>query len=137
MIWPAFWGRLRAGSVVPLSPDEVRKTLQKGKLLKELAPDGSWPRIDHLVIREHPADRRPPVRALAAVPVLAIPLQVRSALRAAPRIVVPALTRRHPGDLARLPGRPGHQRVVGVRDDPALRRGGQGGPPAAREHPDL
>ena len=46
MIWPAFWGRLRAGSVVPLSPDEVRKTLQKGKLLKELAPDGSWPRID-------------------------------------------------------------------------------------------
>jgi len=46
MIWPAFWGRLRAGSVGPLSPDEVRKTLQKGKLRKELATDGSWPRID-------------------------------------------------------------------------------------------
>jgi len=46
MIWPAFWGRLRAGSVAPLSPDEVRKTLQKGKLQRELATDGSWPRID-------------------------------------------------------------------------------------------
>jgi mono/diheme cytochrome c family protein len=46
MIWPAFWGRLRAGSVAPLSPDEVRKTLQKGKLQKDLAPDGSWPRVD-------------------------------------------------------------------------------------------
>jgi len=46
MIWPAFWGRLRAGSVAPLNPDEVRKTLQKGKLQKKLAPDGSWPPID-------------------------------------------------------------------------------------------
>ena len=46
MIWPAFWGRLRAGSVVPLNPDEVRKVLRKGKLLKDLAPDGSWPQVD-------------------------------------------------------------------------------------------
>jgi hypothetical protein len=34
-------------------------------------------------------------------------------------------------------GRPGHQRIVGVRDDPAAGGGGQGRPPAAREHPDL
>jgi hypothetical protein len=46
MIWPAFWGRLRTGSVAPLSPGEVRKTLQKGKLLKELTPDGNWPQVD-------------------------------------------------------------------------------------------
>src|ERR1035438_7685232 len=46
MIWPAFWGRLQAGSVEPLNPDEVRKTLQKGKLLKDLAPGGSWPPVD-------------------------------------------------------------------------------------------
>jgi hypothetical protein len=46
LIWPAFWGRLRAGSVAPLNPDEVRNTLRKGKLLKDLAPDGSWPPVD-------------------------------------------------------------------------------------------
>jgi hypothetical protein len=46
MIWPAFWGRLRAASVVPLNPDDVRKTLQKEKLQRDLPPDGSWPRVD-------------------------------------------------------------------------------------------
>jgi hypothetical protein len=46
MVWPAFWGRLRAGSVAPLNPDEVRKVLQKGKLPKDLAADGSWPKVD-------------------------------------------------------------------------------------------
>lgn len=46
IIWPAFWGRLRAGSVAPLNPDEVRKTLQKGRLQEALAPDGSWPLVD-------------------------------------------------------------------------------------------
>jgi hypothetical protein len=46
LIWPAFWGRLRGASVAPLSPDEVRKVLRQGKLEKDLAPDGSWPRID-------------------------------------------------------------------------------------------
>jgi hypothetical protein len=46
VVWPAFWGRLGTGAVAPLNPDEVRKVLLKGKLRKELAPDGSWPRVD-------------------------------------------------------------------------------------------
>jgi uncharacterized membrane protein len=46
MVWPAFWGRLRAGSVAPLNFDEVRKALKKGKLQKDPTPDGSWPPVD-------------------------------------------------------------------------------------------
>ncbi len=49
---------------------------------------------------------------------------------------MPALARRHPGDPLRLAGCPGHQRVVGVRDHPAV-RGREGRPPAPREQPDL
>jgi len=43
LVWPAFWGRLRKGSVEPLNPDLVKKALVKGKLTAQLAADGSWP----------------------------------------------------------------------------------------------
>jgi hypothetical protein len=43
LVWPAFWGRLRQGSVQPLAPDQVKKALLKGKLTTLLAADGSWP----------------------------------------------------------------------------------------------
>jgi hypothetical protein len=46
LIWPAFWGRLRQGSVVPLHPEQVKKALQKGKLSAPLSPDGSWSNAD-------------------------------------------------------------------------------------------
>lgn len=46
LIWPAFWGRLRQGSVEPLHPEQVKKALQKGKLNAPLAADGSWPAAD-------------------------------------------------------------------------------------------
>jgi hypothetical protein len=42
LVWPAFWGRLRSGSVTPLHPDEVRAALEKGKLIAPLTVDGSW-----------------------------------------------------------------------------------------------
>ena len=45
-IWPAFWGRQHGGTVTPLSPDDVRAALQKGKLQRALTPDGSWPQVD-------------------------------------------------------------------------------------------
>ena len=43
LVWPAFWGRLRKGSVEPLNPDLVKKAFVKGKLTAPLAADGSWP----------------------------------------------------------------------------------------------
>jgi hypothetical protein len=46
LVWPAFWGRLQKGSVVPLHPEQVKKALLKGKLIAPLSPDGSWPNAD-------------------------------------------------------------------------------------------
>jgi len=46
LVWPAFWGLLRGGSVTPLNPDGVRRTLQKAKLEPALGTDGSWPQVD-------------------------------------------------------------------------------------------
>lgn len=46
LLWPAFWGRLQNGTVLPLVPDQVKKALSKAKLRKELPPDGSWPPMD-------------------------------------------------------------------------------------------
>jgi hypothetical protein len=46
LIWPAFWGRLRQGTVQPIHPDQVRKVIEKGKLNAPLSADGSWPQGD-------------------------------------------------------------------------------------------
>ena len=46
LVWPAFWGRLRQGSVVPIHPDEVKKAIEKAKLAAPLAANGSWPTAD-------------------------------------------------------------------------------------------
>jgi hypothetical protein len=46
LVWPAFWGRLQKGSVVPLHPEQVKKALLKGKLSAPLSADGSWPNAD-------------------------------------------------------------------------------------------
>jgi hypothetical protein len=46
LIWPAFWGRLRRGSVEPIHPEQVKKALLKGKIDAPLAADGSWPGAD-------------------------------------------------------------------------------------------
>ena len=46
LVWPAFWGRLHAGSVTPIHPDDVKKVLLKAKLAAALSADGSWPQID-------------------------------------------------------------------------------------------
>lgn len=46
LIWPAFWGRLRQGSVEPIHPEQVKAALLKGKLNAVLAADGSWPNAD-------------------------------------------------------------------------------------------
>jgi hypothetical protein len=45
-IWPAFWGRLQAGRVAPLNPQEVKRVLEQAKLSRETAPDATWPKID-------------------------------------------------------------------------------------------
>ena len=50
---------------------------------------------------------------------------------------MPALARRDPGDLLRPARRPGDERVVGVGDDLAVGRLGQGVPPAPGDQPDL
>jgi hypothetical protein len=45
LVWPAFWGRLRQGSVQPIDPGQVKKALEKGKLDTAPAADGSWPGV--------------------------------------------------------------------------------------------
>ena len=50
---------------------------------------------------------------------------------------MPALPGRHPGDVRRVAGGPGDQRVVGVSDDMAIGCGGQRIPPAPGQQPDL
>jgi hypothetical protein len=52
LVWPAFWGRLRQGSVQPLSPDQVKAALVKGKLTTPLALDGSWSKADELWVAQ-------------------------------------------------------------------------------------
>ena len=45
-IWPTFWGRVRSGQIEPLHPKEVKRVLDRAKLNREPALDGSWPKID-------------------------------------------------------------------------------------------
>lgn len=52
LVWPAFWGRLRQGSVEPLNPDQVKKALAKGKLSAPLALDGSWSNADEYWVEQ-------------------------------------------------------------------------------------
>ena len=62
---------------------------------------------------------------------------MRAAARAAPRVVVPPLPGRHPGDVRRLAGGPHDQRIIRVSDHVTARGGGDGVPPAPGEQPDL
>jgi hypothetical protein len=52
LIWPAFWGRLRSGSVTPIPTDQVKKALEKGKLSPPLTADGSWLSADEHWVAE-------------------------------------------------------------------------------------
>ncbi len=104
---------------------------------REVERGGPAGRVDHLVVVEQPAHRRPPQPAFLAGPVVTVALQVSAAVRAAPGVFPPPLARGHPGGLASRARRPGDQRVVGVGHHPAVRSVLERLPPAAGEQPDL
>lgn len=52
LLWPAFWGRLKNGTVQPIAPDQVKKTWAKARLDLKMSSDGSWPELnDDQVVR--------------------------------------------------------------------------------------
>lgn len=52
LLWPAFWGRLVNGVVVPLAPERVKETMVKARLQFKRAPDGNWSGIDAVTLAQ-------------------------------------------------------------------------------------
>jgi hypothetical protein len=50
-VWPAFWGRMKAGRVEPLNPESVRRLLDDKKLSRQAPANGSWPSADIAWVR--------------------------------------------------------------------------------------
>jgi len=51
-VWPAFWGTMTSGKVVPLNLEAVRSLLDNKKLSREAPANGSWPRLDAAWVRQ-------------------------------------------------------------------------------------
>lgn len=51
-VWPAFWGRMKAGRVEPLSLTSVRRLLDDKKLGRQTSANGDWPSIDIAWVRK-------------------------------------------------------------------------------------